>query len=506
MPDLHFGIDFGTTNSAVVAVREEFGDRLRFIPIRDGGADPIPSVISYDADGRMTAGTRVKDELIPLREDGLHTVIESVKTVIDGDRLIGGRSPVAIAADLLKHLSDCARKDAVISMPITSAVFAIPVAWRGEKRRALREAARRAGIRVLGFVSEPTAALLAMHQDFRRHEYVAVFDWGGGTLDVAVLKQDSFGWREVSKKMLPIAGDAIDERVARFLHAEIVRRNGRDLAFEDASPRTRQILRNRAEEVKRRLQRTDVDSETVTMLRFEAASGETLREPRATISKEQFSDIVRPIVANAIECLVETVRGSGVGRYEIGAVLAIGGSSQLVALRQELEGGAEPWPVQYGPLQVQAAGDITSTPAWLVARGAAVLARAGGRCARLADDIGLLVADSADEFYSVLHAGDAAADLNTPRVQVFGLVEESSVATFVVAARSVDRRAVRIGGLGLPVQGFISEDLRFSLHVDADDVLRARAVSNCRPKEPQETAIENVRWSYELDALEKDSE
>ncbi|MDP9191070.1 MAG: Hsp70 family protein [Acidobacteriota bacterium] len=500
MAEFYFGIDFGTTNSAVVAIREDLGSPTQFVPVRDGGMDPIPSIVSYDAEDRMRAGTPVREEAIALRQGGFHTVVESVKTVIEQNRLIDGKTPIQIASDLLAYLSNCAREDSVVLRPIDRAVFAIPVEWPAAKRKALREAAKRAGIDVAGFVSEPTAALLAMHDDFRRHEFIAVFDWGGGTLDVAILQRDRFGWREIAKRMLPRAGDAIDESVARSLHSSIVSRAGRDVAFEDLAPRTLQILRNRAEELKRRMQRSGAQDERVQLLHFEIAGGEPILKPSAELSKTQFFGVVQPIVNEAVACLEDVVRSSGVGRHQIGAVLAIGGSSQIVTLRQALEGGADPWPVQYGPVG-SGSTDITSGSAWLVARGAALLARAGGRCARLADDIGLLVADSEQEFFSILSAGDSGLSLSVPREHTFGIVEDAPLATFIIAARPPQKRPSRIGEIGLPVQGFLSEHLRFSLRVDRDDVLRARAVSSNREKEPQEKAIENVRWSYDLESL-----
>lgn len=499
MAELHFGIDFGTTNSAVVAIREDFGSRLRFVPVRDGRLDPIPSIVSYDADGDVEAGSSVKEKVIPLREGGLHTVVESVKTVIEQDVAVDGRTPVEIAADLLIYLSECARNDVVIQRPIERAVFAIPVGWSVAKRIALRDAAERAGIDIMGFVSEPTAALLAMHDAFRSHQYVAVFDWGGGTLDVAILGRDRFGWREVAKKMLARAGDEIDDRVARALHASIVAGAGSDVPFEDLSPRTQQTLRNRAEELKRRMQRADVQDELVPMFHFETAGGQKILQPTAVLTKRQFLSIVRPIVEDALRCLNDVVRSSGVGRHQIGALLAIGGSSQLVALREELEGGDDPWPVQYGPIGDGDNSDSTTGSPWLVARGAALLARAGGRCGRLADDIGLLVADAEQEFYSILQAGSAVSELSSPQEHVFGIVEETFHASFIVAARPIEKRHSRIGELALPVQGFLNEELAFSLSVDRNDVLHARAVSRNRSKEPEEKLIENVRLAYDLD-------
>ncbi len=500
MPEFYFGIDFGTTNSAVVALRPRLAGEV-FHAVTEGEGEPVPSVLAYAADGRVRVGAGVRGEIIALREGGLETVVESVKTVIEENSHAGGRTAVDVTSDLLRYLSRLATRDAAVGCPIEKAVFAIPVGWSGPRRACLRAAAEKAGIHVMGFISEPTAALLAMHQAFRMHDFVAVFDWGGGTLDVSVLRRGLLGWEEVAKRGLSKAGDYIDEQIARVIHSRIVSARGVDAAWEDVEVRTRQILSNRVEELKRRLQRVGAPPEAVALLRYEVVGGPRIDSPKMELSAREVNSIIEPVVAEAIECLEDTVRDAKISRERLGALLVVGGSSQLLLLRERLEADGG-WPTQFGP--VMSGGrhidDQTTLPAWLVARGAAILARAGGRCARLSEDIGLLVAESESPFFRVLGRGETAAEHERGRFHSFGLVEDSSTASFIVASRREGGKPARVAELGLPVKGFSSERLSFGLAVDKDDVVHARAASSHLPEAHVSVPLENVRWAYDVES------
>src|SRR5262245_25427025 len=170
-----FGIDFGTTNSAIV----ELVNR-RFVNIGDYDGNPVPSVVAIDnLTGHVSCGREVKDRIIEMRESGQFLVFESVKTVLSEDRReqLGTKTitPEYLATELFRSLS--IRAERIAGESIREAVVAIPVGMSSAKRASLRKAARAAGIEVQSFVSEPTAALVS-HADTLRHcRYVAVFDW-----------------------------------------------------------------------------------------------------------------------------------------------------------------------------------------------------------------------------------------------------------------------------------------------------------------------------------------
>ena len=137
----HFGIDFGTTNSAVVVYDDQ---RKLFTRIGEKGPIPFPSVVAIDnLTQRVSAGQRVKEQIISLREGGLHLVIESVKTMLDSDQLWAtpARTWLAedIASELFRALAKRAEEDK--HPPLREAVVAIPIGMNAAKRATLRRAA-----------------------------------------------------------------------------------------------------------------------------------------------------------------------------------------------------------------------------------------------------------------------------------------------------------------------------------------------------------------------------
>lgn len=488
MTDVAYGIDFGTTNSAAVrCVREQ--SHLVFSPImEERNPEPIPSVVSYSASGREEVGAAVRGDLLTRRNSG-STVIQSVKSVIERDVPVSGHHPVDIAAALLRHISRCA--DATKRQPvIREAVFAIPVKWPAAKRRALREAAQRAGISVTAFVSEPSAALLAAPPR-GEHEYILVFDWGGGTLDIAILQRTRFGWMEIAKTVSEAAGDYIDDQIARWLHERLS--SGRPSpSYEGLPPRARQELLNVAEYLKITLQAPGVPEARYTLEHYPHQT-----HPDVTLARAELESLITPVVTAALEQLDDTIRRARIARERIGELLVIGGSSQLRYFRQRLEARSWAGPrVWHGPT---VSDDTTTRAAWLVARGAAKLAMVGGQVSRVTSDIGLLVAAGGEPFYQLCQAGTPIAQIATPRMHSFGLVQEAGAAVFVLAERTSMGRCQRFGEISLPVQGFADEELQFAMHVDRDEVLKASAKSQKRPHEIAEFSYEGLSLAYELD-------
>src|SRR5262249_12101487 len=116
-------------------------------------------------------------------------------------------TPEAVASELFRFLSLRAEISGVKKEPIHEAVVAIPVGMSSAKRASLRKAARAAGIDVRQFVSEPTAALIPHYEEICHCRYIAVFDWGGGTLDISIVELQSGCIIERYKAGSPEAGD-----------------------------------------------------------------------------------------------------------------------------------------------------------------------------------------------------------------------------------------------------------------------------------------------------------
>jgi len=231
MPPAVFGIDFGTTNSLASIVVD--GEARALLDERQL---PHPSVLWYRGDG-LVVGRRARDGLD--FQDGAvaEGFVRSPKMDLrrDGPIHVDGREidPVDAVAAVLRHLqADAHRHGSGASFDLRSAVMTIPVDFGGEERRRLRAAARRAGIGVVQFVHEPAAALyghLRQRADFRRDvaelsgQFVLVFDWGGGTLDLTLCRISAGSVQQLaSVGDNEVGGDRFDlalRNLARERHA-----------------------------------------------------------------------------------------------------------------------------------------------------------------------------------------------------------------------------------------------------------------------------------------------
>ena len=184
----YFGIDFGTTNCAVHAITA-IGDGIDDeFDIGETDRRPLPSFVAIHREtGEVVTGLDAKGSIA---EEDEYEVFSSIKTVIGEERewIIAGKSwtPVDIAAELFKALKRKAENSTHDIMD--EAVVAVPVGFSSRKKNNIRKAALKAGIKVIMFVSEPTSAYCSRASEMRKYHNVAVFDWGGGTLDVVVLR------------------------------------------------------------------------------------------------------------------------------------------------------------------------------------------------------------------------------------------------------------------------------------------------------------------------------
>ena len=285
----YFGIDFGTTNSATVGFLV-MDHKPECVKYGDEEGRPIPSVVAIDkTTGEIYTGRNAWDKKMQLSESCEY--ISSVKTILDSEqgKEIAGKiwTPVNIATEVFRSLKENVLDRTGLEM--NEATIAIPVGFSSEKRSKLREAAKDAGIRIRSFISEPTAAFFANYNELKSSSLVAVFDWGGGTLDVSVLQHINGKISELSSSGRNIAGDYIDQKIAQRIHAKIARKKGREISFEDMPSSAQDMMRVRAERAKRML--GDDDTATISINNY----GE-YGACRETLEYDWFADIVAPEV------------------------------------------------------------------------------------------------------------------------------------------------------------------------------------------------------------------
>ena len=456
----YYGVDFGTTRSAVVGymVVDHRAEMFRY---GDDEGRPIPSVVAIDKKtGEVFTGSEAWNKKVELSESCEY--ISSVKSILDKDTayVIAGKKwrPVDIAGELFKTLKKNVEERT--GGTITSVTAAIPIGFSAEKREKLREAAELAGLKIESFISEPTAAFFANYERLRSASTVAVFDWGGGTLDVSILQNTNGKISELATVGYDKAGDYIDNKIAQRVHAKIARKKGKEIAFADMPSTAQDMMRIRSERAKRAL--TDADSAIISINNYGPFGAS-----REILDYEWFADIIEPEVTEAMQCLKKAIDQSGVGLANIDRILLVGGSSNLGPLRDRMES-------EYGDKLV-----FPDETMWNVGEGAARLAMTPGYFYSN-QSIGLILSDGS--YFELLGRDTPLKDWH--KECHFGIVDTNKEARFVFGGSpDIDDSPEKYKVLSVPSYRFLQEQIDLVALVDEDLVFRVVAASNMKPKD-----------------------
>ena len=463
-----YGIDFGTTSSAVVGTYIDNGIRADYFGDAEGL--PIPSVVAIDkVTGDVFTGREAWKKRTELSESC--EFITSVKSFLDQKKTLtiaGGEwTPEDIACELFKSLKNTVAETTDYREDLDTAMVSIPVGFSPEKRDVLRRAAKRANINISSFVSEPTAAFFSNYSELKACSTVAVFDWGGGTLDVSILRNNGGQILELAKTGKNIAGDYIDEKLARRIHAKIAMKNNKEISFDDMPPSARDKLLVKTEDAKRKF--SDVDSLNIAMVNYGDFGIVNEKMDYAT-----FCDIVQPEIEMAMDCLKDAIDQSKVGRGNIDRILMVGGTSKLKPLITQMR-------AEYGDLLF-----VPESPDWDVGHGASLLSiKAGENYSN--QSVGLLLSDNS--YFSLL-------DSNTPlnnwsKDFVFGIVDKSEDAQFVFdGSQAIRQMTDHCRSLKFEAYYFLQEKIKMHVYVDENLVFHAEVCSSMMPTNT--TKI----WSY----------
>jgi molecular chaperone DnaK len=334
------GIDLGTTNS-LIALLEDDGPRVLASP--ETGDRLLPSVVTFMPDGAIAVGREAK------RLAMVHPVatIQSVKRfmgvglehVTPGDRAryrfhdddrgvvrldVGTRvvSPPEVSAIVLRELVRWAAVD--LGAAPTRAVITVPAYFNDSQRQATKDAGRLAGLEVLRLVNEPTAAALAYGLDKALDAVVAVYDLGGGTFDISILKLRA-GIFEVlaTNGDTRLGGDDVDSALAETLLEAVV-----DPALRD-DPRVRSAARAAAEAAKCRLSDAEATEAILTL-----PDG---REVRVALTRVALEALVAPIVERTIAPCIRALKDAGLAPADVRQVVLVGGATRMPLVRRRVE-------------------------------------------------------------------------------------------------------------------------------------------------------------------------
>ncbi len=336
------GIDLGTTNSLAAVM-----GRKAPLVLRDADGEAlVPSVVCF-ADARVRVGREAKALALQHPEQTVHSIKrligragseldDDVKSlpyqVARGERGLPrmrfhGKdwSPEAISALILQKVKAVA--EAALGRSVRQAVVTVPAYFDDAQRQATKDAAALAGLECLRIVNEPTAASLAFGIDGNKDGTVLVYDLGGGTFDVSVLRIQDGVFRVLSTHGdTRLGGDDIDALIAARI-ATALATQGADAQTED--PFVRQALRRAAENLKIEL---SARAQATLHLDLGAHGSHSF-----AMSRGELDDLARPLVERSLASVRSALRDAELSPEDIDHVLLVGGSTRMPIVRQSLQ-------------------------------------------------------------------------------------------------------------------------------------------------------------------------
>ena len=456
-----FGIDFGTTNSAAFSLTGVDAESLMPIHYGDDEGRPMPSIVAINkSTGEVITGREAKDKRNTLT--GEYEYFHSIKSIIDSDKIweIAGRqwSPIDVAAEIFSSLKK--RIEANDENVIDEAVVAVPIGFTSLKKDNLRKAAQKAGISIKMFVGEPTAAFCSNYLKLKSCKNVVVFDWGGGTLDVAMLKIENGNVYEMATEGMHVAGNDIDRKIAEKMHSKFLKNKIPQISFEELDPATKDQLLVKCEKAK--CDFSD-DEEMVTISINKYGNYGSVKE---TLDYDYFSLLLESEVTNALGCLDTVIKKSGLNKANLDCILCVGGSSKLRPLHERIKEiyGED---LVYYPEKVM----------WDIAKGASIIATRPGKFA-LNKPIGILLSN--DDFFPLLKEGQRipCQELNLTFATVEGSPENPREAKFIFTDAQNENERTFMENFIFTERGFFDEYLKVSCYVDPNFIFKLRVSSN----------------------------
>ena len=335
------GIDLGTTNSLIAIIHP---DTRQAVALKEHNSiSLVPSVIHFDALGNITVGEEAKNFLIAEPQNTIFSAKRlmgksyndikenasffSYKVFDDNTQnmvkvQVGNKfySPVDLSSFILKELKH--RAEHILKTPVNKAVITVPAYFNDAQRQATRDAGKLAGLDVLRIVNEPTAASLAYGLGLNKEEekIIAVYDLGGGTFDISILKISNGIFEVLSTNGdTYLGGDDIDNSIVKYwLQQSGVNEQELQLNKEFA-----QAIRLKAEQAKIYLSSNDI---------FDGL----LNGDQLSITKKVFESLVQPLVDKTIVCCSGALKDAGLTTKDIEVVVMVGGSTRVPLVKESI--------------------------------------------------------------------------------------------------------------------------------------------------------------------------
>ena len=335
------GIDLGTTNSLVSVIHP---DTKEPVALKEHNtASLVPSVIYFDEFGNITVGEAAREKLITAPQNTIFSAkrligksFNDIKDnasffsykIIDDNKdglvkvQVGNKfySPVELSSFILKELKQ--RADHILKTPVNKAVITVPAYFNDAQRQATRDAGKLAGLDVLRIINEPTAASLAygLGLDKSVEKTIAVYDLGGGTFDVSILKISN-GVFEVlaTNGDTYLGGDDMDNLIVKYW----LQQSGLTEDELRLNQPLAQAIRLKAEAAKIYLSSKDV---------FE----EELNGDKLIITRSIFNDLIEPLVAKTIGSCKAALKDASLQASDVEVVVMVGGSTRVPFVKEQV--------------------------------------------------------------------------------------------------------------------------------------------------------------------------
>lgn len=336
---LAVGIDLGTTHSLVAAVRGASADTLA----NQEGEHLLPSVVHYASDGTVTVGKAALEEAINDPHNTLASIkrlmgrgLEEVQNETQGDiatyqltdksdgmvtinTCIGELSPVQVSAQILKELAQ--RGAETLGGELHGAVITVPAYFNEAQRQATKDAATLANLKVLRLLNEPTAAAVAYGLDQGGEGTIAVYDLGGGTFDISILKLTRGVFEVVATGGdAQLGGDDFDQLIAQWIIRQVP-------GNQDHSSLTAQQRRGLL--VQAKALKEQLSAQPTVDVAFQGWTG--------TLSREQFNQLVDPLIDKTLKSCKRALRDVRLTTRDIDNIVLVGGSTRVPRVREKVQ-------------------------------------------------------------------------------------------------------------------------------------------------------------------------
>ena len=326
MKDIIIGIDLGTTNSEVALIQDGKAEVLEV----KNGSQQLPSYIGFDNQGELLVGETARNQYLIYPE----RTIKSVKRHMGEDTqlLLADKqyTPQELSAMILRHLKQVAEKET--GQKINRAVITVPAFFSDAQRQATRDAGEIAGLNVERIINEPTAAALAYEVDNAQARTILVYDLGGGTFDVSVVKMENTVVEVLSSHGdNQLGGDDFDQKIIAHILEHLEKEHGIDPAT-DARAMSR--ITRAAEGAKIALSAQPYYTiEEEHLLEHQGSPVHLSLE----LEREAYEKMITPFIDQTMQAVHTALDGAGLRVADIDEILLVGGSTKTPLVRDRLE-------------------------------------------------------------------------------------------------------------------------------------------------------------------------